>query len=80
MQFFEEVLVFQVTCNRKREEKIQLILCQLDVGGWQKEEGTRLTEKDDFLENFHVLSCFLQLKCVLLISNVFCEFFFFSEQ
>ena len=29
--------------NRKKTQLIQLILCQLDVGGWRKEKGTRLT-------------------------------------
>ena len=32
-------------------------------------------EKEDFLENLHVLSCFVQLKSVLLISCVFWIFF-----
>ena len=34
-------------------------------------------EKEDFLENLHILSHFVQLKCVLLISCVFWIFFFF---
>ena len=41
--------LFQAMYNIKTEEEkkhqlIQLILCQLDVGGWQKEKGTRLTQ------------------------------------
>ena len=89
--------LFQATYNIKTEEKKkkkknQLILRQLDVGGWRKEKGTRLTiiqlvlcqldvggwwklEKEDFLKNVHVLSCFIQLKSVLLISCVFWMFF-----
>ena len=38
---------FQATYNIKTERKkqlIQLILCHLDVGGWQKQKGTRLTD------------------------------------
>ena len=36
--------LFQATYNIKSEEKktVQLILCQLDVGGWWKEMGKRL--------------------------------------
>ena len=43
--------LFQATYNMKTEKKtttkkqlMQLILCQLDVGGWRKEKGTRLTD------------------------------------
>ena len=39
----------------------------------------RWLEKEDFLEMLHVLSCFVQLKSVLLISCVF-WIFFFSER
>ena len=38
--------LFQATYNIKTEKNkpsVQLILCQLDVGGWRKEKGTRLT-------------------------------------
>ena len=35
-------------------------------------------EKEDFFENLHVLSCFVRLKSVLLISCVF--WIFFSER
>ena len=39
--------LFQATHNIKQQQTnkqlIQLILCQLDVGGWQKEKGMRLT-------------------------------------
>ena len=36
--------LFQAMYNIKTEKQlIQLILCQLDVGGWRKEKGTRLT-------------------------------------
>ena len=28
--------------KQKNKQLIPLILCQLDVGGWQKEKGTRL--------------------------------------
>ena len=39
MQTFDEVLFFQATYNIKTgKQTIQLILCQLDVGGWQKEK------------------------------------------
>ena len=40
--------LFQATHNIKQQQTnkqlIQLILCQLDVGGWRKEKATRLTE------------------------------------
>ena len=42
MQIFKEVLFFKLRTTEKR--LIQLILCQLDVGGWWKEKGTRLTD------------------------------------
>ena len=47
---FEEVLFFKLRTTTQKQKKkkgkqfIQLILCQLDVGGWRKEKGTRLTE------------------------------------
>ena len=43
--------LFQATYNIKTENKqlFQLILCQLDVGGWQKEKGTRPTLALKFL-------------------------------
>ena len=47
-------------------------MCQLDVGGWRKEKGTRLTG----LSCLHVLSCFVQLKSALLISCVSWIIFF----
>ena len=58
MQIFEEALFFKLRTktktkqNKKQQQIIQLILCQLDVGGWRKEKGTRLTEqeKEHFLE------------------------------
>ena len=31
--------------KKKNKQLMQLILCQLDVGGWRKEEDTRLTVK-----------------------------------
>ena len=43
MQIFKEVSLFQAMYNIKTEKQtIQLILCQLDLGGWWKEKGTRL--------------------------------------
>ena len=44
MQIFEEVLFFKLRTTTKTEKQtIQFSLCQLHVGGWQKEKGTRLT-------------------------------------
>ena len=43
------------------------------MGGWRKEKQRE--EQEDFLENLHVLSCFVQLKIFLLISRVFGSFF-----
>ena len=48
MQIFEEFLFFKLcttTTEKKNKQLIQLILCQLDVGGWRKEKGTRLTQE-----------------------------------
>ena len=42
VQIFEEVLFFKLRTTEK--QTIQLILYQLDVGGWRKEKGTRLTK------------------------------------
>ena len=36
-------------------------------------------KKEDFLENLHVLSCFVQLKSILLISRVFWMFVCFGR-
>ena len=49
VQIFEEVLFFKLrttttTKTEKNKPLIQLILCHLDVGGWRKEKGTRLTD------------------------------------
>ena len=44
MQIFEEVLFLQLckkTKTKQQQQLIQLILCQLDVGGWWE-------EKEDF--------------------------------
>ena len=51
--------LFQATYNTEKQT-IQLILCQLDVGGWQKEKGTRLQLKSVLL-----ISC----SCVLWKCN-----------
>ena len=49
MQIFEEVFFFKLHTTKKQQQKnrqlIQLILSQLDVGGWRKEKGTRLTQE-----------------------------------
>ena len=48
MRIFQEVLFFSSYTKHKNiktnKQLIQLILCQLDVGGWQKEKGMRLTD------------------------------------
>ena len=46
VHIFEEVLFFKLCTKEKQKNKqlIQLILCQLDVGWWRKEKGTRLTD------------------------------------
>ena len=42
---FQGSRLFQVTYNIKTEKQTsQLILCQLDVGGWRKEKDMRLTD------------------------------------
>ena len=62
---------FQASYNIETEKQfIQLILCQLDVGSWRTEQGTRLCSSV-FLEIVPVMSCFVQLKSALLISPVF---------
>ena len=77
------------------KQLIQLISCQLDAGGWRKEQGTRLTVqcpfpsaspvflflcciqlgKEDFLENLHILPCFVPLKSVFQPLGCFGIFF-----
>ena len=46
MQIFKEVIFFKLRTTKKLKNKhlMQLISCQLDVGGWQKEKGMRLTD------------------------------------
>ena len=47
IHIFEEVLFFKLrttTTTTTEEQTIQIILCQLNVGGWRKETGTRLTD------------------------------------
>ena len=62
-----------------RKQLNQLILCPFDAMRFNcflLQCCTQL-EKEDFLQNVHVLSCFVQLKSVLLISCVLWIFFFF---
>ena len=49
----------QLTQGQLNSLLVFLFLCCMQLG------------KEDFLENLHVLSCFVQLKSVLLISSVF---------
>ena len=44
VQIFEQVLFFKLRTTEK--QLIQLILCQLGVGGWRNEKGERLTLAD----------------------------------
>ena len=46
MHIFQEVLFLKLRTTEKQKNKqlIQLILRRLDVGGWRKEKGTRLTD------------------------------------
>ena len=48
MQLFEEVLFLKLRTTEKTNEQkkktIQLMLCQLYVGGLREEKGTRLTD------------------------------------
>ena len=83
VQIFEEVLFFKLRTKKqqhKNKQLIQLILCQSGVGGWWKEKDMRLTLlyvacKRGLPQNWHVLSCFVRLKSILLISCVFWIFF-----
>ena len=62
--------LFQAMYNMKKEKQtIQLILCQLDVGGWWKEKGLRLLKIRRFSP---VLS---NWKAFSVISYVFWIFF-----
>ena len=55
--------------NRRRKNNYCNLSCVSYVlGGWRKKK------KKDFLENLHVLSCFVQFKSILLISCVFWTF------
>ena len=69
--------LFQATYNIKTEKKpqlIQLILCHLGVGGWRND-----WKKKDFLENEHILSCFVRIKSSFNLLWVL-DFFFFSKR
>ena len=60
---FQESHCFQATYSIKKKQKnkqlIQLILCQLDVGGWRKEKGKKLTDviKENLLVMKTVSGC-----------------------
>ena len=62
MQIFDVIIFFKLRTIQQKTVK-PTYLCPL--------------EKDDYIENLHVLSCFVFLKSVLLISCVFWIFFFF---
>ena len=69
--------LFQATYNIKTEKKtqlIQLILCHLGVGGWRND-----WKKKDFLENEHILSCFVRIKSSFNLLWVLDFFFFFQN-
>ena len=72
---FEEVLFFQTTYNIKTEKQTINSTYLVSVRCVRLTEGKgHETEKEDFLENLHVLSRFVQLKSVLSISCVFWTF------
>ena len=76
MQSFEEVLFFSATYNIKTEKKtqqqlIQLLLCQLEVGGLAEEKR----HESDSLKAFTFMPSVLLLLLLLLF---FVCFFFFS--
>ena len=60
---------------QQKNKQFNLSCVSLVVGGWQKDKGKGRFEKENFLKNLHILSCFVQLKSVLLISCVFWVFF-----
>ena len=83
VRIFEEVLFFRATYNRKTaKHTISLLsLCQFDAG--MLAEGVcfyvvRSLEREDFLENSHVLSCIVQSKSVLF--NLLCVWGSFFSQ
>ena len=66
--------------QKTEKQTIQLTLCQLDVGGWQKEKGMRLTEsvylfyvawKRGLPGKFACFALFCLIKKCFLISFVF---------
>ena len=72
MQIFDVIIFFKLRTIQQKTVKATH-LCPLGARKLQKETGTRLKklEKDDYIENLHVLSCFVLLKSVLLTSCVF---------
>ena len=83
MQVFQDVLFFSIKTQKQRINSTYLV----SVGCGRLAEGKghetdsiclffcfyvlRSLKKEDFFENLHVLSSFVQLKGVLLISCVF---------
>ena len=67
MQSLEEALFFKLRKTKQKQQKnkekqtIQLILCQLDVGDWRKEKGSRLTDVIKKMAFFFSLSFSLLL-------------------
>ena len=69
MQIFDVIIFFEL----QQKTVKPTYLCPLGARKLAEGKGheTALLEKDDYIENLHVLSCSVLLKSVLLISCVF---------
>ena len=85
MQIFDVIISFELRTIQQKTVK-PTYLCPLGARKLAEGKGMRVNsskqlllsrelERDDYIENLHVLSCFILLKSVLLISCVFWIFF-----
>ena len=78
MQIFDVIIFFELCATQQKTVK-PTCLCPLGARkiSWFNSFLLYCTqlEKDDYIENLHVLSCSILLKSVLLISCVFWIFF-----
>ena len=54
VQIFEEILFFKLRATEKQKKKKtnnSIYLVPVNVGGWRKEKGTRLTKKKKVISN-----------------------------
>ena len=77
MQIFDVITFFKLRTIQQKTVQ-PTYLCPLGARKLAEGKGHETASDDDYIENLHVLSCFVLLKSVLLISCVF--WIFFSER